>query len=741
MSAKWYQVKVPLNQGITVHDLGDFDVVNLKPGFEAEIVVTESELDKLTEQGIPYTVVIDDMETYYESRMSGTSPFGDYYTCTEAYAILDSLHEKYPDIISERMVLPNDDFDDLTWDGNYVYAVKISDNVDVEEDEPEVLYTGLHHAREPITVNICVEWARWLCECYTTDPLVTYLVNNRQIWMIPIVNPDGYLYNESTFPAGGGMHRKNRNPAGYPNRGVDINRNYPYMWGLDDQGSSPNPQSQTYRGSAPGSEPETQSVMNLCKEHEFVAAINFHSHADLFIPPWGYRSGACEDSVAIYNWGEACTRQNLYGVTPDGLGYRTNGDATDWMYGDTEVKSRIFPATVEVGDEFWQEYAVKEHVAENFPLLIATAKAAGPYLELKKAGWVDENGNGNISPGETLNLVLGIYNMNLRDETGGINVELEGEDSRIELLTSSASIPSIGPQQSSLIQTDIQVKVLTAAPVDSAIAFDLILTAAGHEYVHTVILPVGDRELLINEDFDDQNCEGWYATGDWGFTNSYSHSRSYSMTDSPFSTYPDSGSSYFRSPKLDLSEYVFAEFSFWHRGSLQKGRDWGIFEVKESADAEWKPLKHWSGSMDAWQEEHFDLTRFCGTEEFQMRFRLYADTATQVLDGWYLDDIELAAFRGKVTTGGISELTDIRPMLGPLEGLTKGNLYFSGPEGTEVKVEVFDASGRRVAQVAGITPFSWQMSDLKGIRLPRGIYFVNTISPSRQTARKIVLTD
>lgn len=738
--AGWYQVRVPLSGNNVPSALNAFDVTHLEPGVEAELVVHEAELPLLERSGIPYEIVIDDLEAYYASQMSGDGPFGDYYTLAEAIGILDSLHEQYPDIISGRKVLPNDDYDDLTWDGNHVYAVKISDNVEAEEDEPEVLYTGLHHAREPICVNICVEWARWLCENYGQDPLATYLVDNRQIWIIPIVNPDGYLYNEQTFPQGGGMHRKNRNPAGYPNQGVDINRNYTYMWGYDDQGSSPTPQSPTYRGTAPGSEPETQSVMNLCKAHDFVTAINFHSHADLFMYPWSYKSGGCEDSTVIYDWGEVCTRTNFYAVTPDGLAYKINGGACDWMYGETEEKNRIFPATVEVGDEFWQEYAIEEHIAENFPLLVATAKAAGPYLELQRVWWADENGDGNISPGETVNLGVDIHNMNVRDATGKIELELSGTDSRVELTVSSATIPSLDPQQGSSNQSDIQVKLSSAAPLDSAIAFDLTVTDTGYEFVHTIILPVGNREVLLDEDFDDQNCAGWTSQGDWGFTTEHAHSGRYSITDSPYSHYSDGTQFAFESPKLNLADKVTAEVSFWLRFSTQRGLDWAAFQVRGNRTDEWTTLKHWSGFQDEWLKGSFNLTEFCSTDEFQMRFLLQSD-GEYYLDGWYIDDVELTTFKGKVTTGAVHELTDIRPQIDLAGTVTDGVLDFIGPQGTRLLVAVFDASGRRVARTEGVTPFSWQMCDINAYPLAPGPYFIRINSSDKEVHRKVVLVD
>jgi len=732
----WYEVGVPLEGKSLPAVLSGFDIVGGKAGYRAEIVCTQEGLELLEEAGVSYQIIIEDLEVYYAAQMIGPTNFGNYYTCDEANAILDSLREQYPSIISERMILPNDSLGDTTWDGNYVWAVKISDNVETEENEPEVLYTGVHHAREPIGANICMEWARWLCENYGQDPLATYLVNNREIWVIPIINPDGYLYNEEMRPGGGGMHRKNRRQTGTEPQGVDNNRNYPYMWGYDNQGSSPDPENNLYRGPEPGSEPETQSVMNLCKEHEFVTALNFHSHSNFFICPWGYKDENCEDSAAYFAWGEIATRACHYAVFPGYQFYNTNGGSDDWMYGETGEKNRIFAATPEVGTDYWQDWRVPEQIEDTRPLMIATAKAAAVYPELEGI-YFSDGGDGEISPGETVDLIARVHNMSVKDGSGRIGLELGGSDPRAELVKPTASISSLAPQATGTNEADpLQVKISLSAPPDSAIPLTLTIQAAGEEFIHEITLPVGRRDTLIAEDFDDQNYEGWYSN--WGLTDENSHSGDYSITDSPDGSYNDESLYYLQSPTLDLSDKVFAELHFWHLYSIEKGWDWGALEAKSSQTGGWVTLKRFSGFQDEWREERFDLSRFCASSDLQIRFRLTTDRYEH-FDGWYLDDVVLTAFKG--VPSGLHELADIRPIIEPIQTITTGNLSFAGPAGTQVDVVVFDASGRLLARTEGTTPFSWQMQDKSGSTLPAGVYFVRTISDTRETNRKVVVID
>lgn len=218
--------KVNVSDIAKIQNLG-LDVVKVQKGEWAQIVTNPTQLAQIKSRAVKIDVIIEDMEKYYESRMSGKGAnFGAFYTCSEAKYILDSLHTSYPGITTALISIGK------SWDGNDIWAMKISDNPAVQEDEPEVYFDGLHHAREGVGVNILVEFVRYLCQNYGTDSTITDLINNLQVWVVPIVNPDGYLYNETQHANGGGMWRKNRRNSGGGAYGVDLNRNYGYMWGL-----------------------------------------------------------------------------------------------------------------------------------------------------------------------------------------------------------------------------------------------------------------------------------------------------------------------------------------------------------------------------------------------------------------------------------------------------------------------------------------------------------------------------
>ncbi|HSW41091.1 MAG TPA: M14 family zinc carboxypeptidase, partial [Patescibacteria group bacterium] len=140
--------------------------------------------------------------------------------------------------------------------GRDIWVAKVSDNVAVDEAEPEVLVDALHHARERLTLEQALYLLATLTRDYASDPAVRAVVDSRETWIIFSVNPDGHVYDLGGNPYR--LWRKNRQATpGSRFVGTDLNRNYDYRWGCCD-GSSSNPAAWNYRGPAPFSAPETR---------------------------------------------------------------------------------------------------------------------------------------------------------------------------------------------------------------------------------------------------------------------------------------------------------------------------------------------------------------------------------------------------------------------------------------------------------------------------------------------------
>jgi hypothetical protein len=173
---------------------------------------------------------------------------------------------------------------------------------------------------------------------------------------------------------------------------------------------------------------------------------------------------------------------------------------------------------------------------------------------------------------------------------------------------------------------------------------------------------------------------------------------------------------------------------------MESGWDWGYVEVQTENTGGWVTLKRFSREQETWTEERFDLTPYCGGEEFKLHFLMITDQAVNA-DGWHIDDLLLTAFEGETQGTGVHQLVEVRPVIRPVESVTSGSLSFASHPGTEVKVRAFDATGREVASSHGVTPFTWQIQDAAGRDLAAGVYFVKTSYPGGETRRKVIVVD
>jgi hypothetical protein len=371
------------NIRITVRDRADFervkplglDIVNAGAGY-VDAIVPAGQLNMIKSSGLTYATQIEDMTAFYQSRFDKSGSMGGYRTLAEIGSVLDSIANAHPSIVTPKTSIGN------SIEGRPIWLVKISDNPMVDEAEPKVYYYACHHAREVITPEVLIYFMRYLTNNYGTDPQVTYLVNNRELYFSPCLNPDGYAYNQETDPSGGGMWRKNRRNSGGGNFGVDINRNYGYQWGYDDEGSSPDPSSLTYRGSAAFSEPEIQAERLFINSKDIKVVVNYHSYSNYFLYPWGYEQIYSPDNDIFVAMGDTVHAMNGYTPgTPWAILYPVNGGAFDWEYGEQGTKPKIYATSVEVGtqtDGFWPATSrIAPLVQENLAPNLFYARVAG----------------------------------------------------------------------------------------------------------------------------------------------------------------------------------------------------------------------------------------------------------------------------------------------------------------------------------------------------------------------------
>ncbi|UCE90824.1 MAG: hypothetical protein JSV90_05155 [Methanobacteriota archaeon] len=265
-----------------------------------------------------------------------------------------------------------------------ILAIKISDNVEIDEDEPETLIMALHHAREWPTSEIVVQLIENLTDLYGSDARISWLVDNREIWIVPVVNPDGLDYAMSVDD----QWRKNRRDNGDGTYGVDINRNYNGSqngdplgeWG--GVGASHDTSSSVYCGEYPFSEPETEAIRDLALNRSFALAIDFHTYGDLVMWPWGYTTDLPPDNEDLVRIGTGMAALNGYTADQSVGLYPTTGDSLDWLYGGADVYAFLF----EVGSQADGYHPEAESVAlgqieENIPPALLLIEAAGDRQE------------------------------------------------------------------------------------------------------------------------------------------------------------------------------------------------------------------------------------------------------------------------------------------------------------------------------------------------------------------------
>lgn len=573
---------------------------------------------------------------------------GGYLTYEELLFHLDQMHELYPNLISEKTPISNDL---LTYEGRPLYWLKISDYPYLNEsNEPEVLYTALHHAREPMSAMQMIYFMYYLLENYDTNAEIRDLVNNRELYFVPCVNPDGYVYNQFTNPEGGGMWRKNRQQHEDGNVGVDLNRNYSYEWGYTDTGSSPNTYSNTYRGETPFSESETQLVKLFCETYDFKIAVNYHSYGNFLIYPWGYASNTYTDDHAFFQ--QMCHRTGwhnnyIYGTTSEALSYLANGDSDDWMYGEQTTKNKIFAITPEVGkstDNFWPEPSrIIPLCQENVWSNLQYAYMAGNYAVATDA---------SEKP--------------LQDTEDTLKVKLQ----RLGLKESAIFTVQIQPISSNLS--------ITSAPVNSSnlnllaeetLTFNYILsTDIQYEDAIQYVILVNNGDFTLTTDtvtkwykspivFEHpaEDINGW-TTESWYRTNQTAYSGNYSLTDSPYTNYKNFDSTTIvLQQAIDLSNALEAKLTFWAKWDIQPHRDFAQVLASNDNGESWIPLcgnftqdgtryqpegePIYDGKQLKWVREEMDLSDFAGSSVL-ICFLLQSDGNTRA-DGFYFDELKV----------------------------------------------------------------------------------------------------
>ncbi len=391
------------------------------------IITNQKQIEEIKEKGFKIEITYYNIKDKFK-EMTGVDPddpellrdFGYFFTYWEMIDTIQRLANNFPHLVRIYEI-------GRSHQNRPLWCVKISDYPDSNENEPAVFFNAATHAREPMGVSILIYYMTYLLNNYdptNSNNLITWLINNREIYFVPVMNPDGYVYNSDSGGAAANW-RKNRRIIQSPYVGVDLNRNYGYKWAYDNIGSSPNPSSETYRGPERFSEPETRVVRDFMLSKKIRAQIDYHTYGRYNMYPWGYDTFTPPDVRTLREVVDSFRLYNNYSASRTGqiakVLYTANGSSVDWEYADTlwegERKFITYAFTIEASiNDFWYGWNdsafIRQECERNLGVNLYLTKVSGAFLEVKNIKIYDFFGNQDsiLNPNESAYIYLTIKN-------------------------------------------------------------------------------------------------------------------------------------------------------------------------------------------------------------------------------------------------------------------------------------------------------------------------------------------
>ena len=582
-------------------DLKSIDIAGRKYNEYFDIVVTAEEYSKIIVSGLRSEIISEDIVKLKEEYRAN------YHSYDEVTGILRNLASTYPSICKLDSI-------GQSYEGRWVYAAKISDNPGMEDStEPGILFDALHHSREWATIEAILFYADTLTKGYGNDPVITDLIDNNEIWLIPIVNVDGYVYD---YPEQN-MWRKNRKPF-LGEIGTDPNRNYNGCLNGDPYGDwcsvpsggsmSNNPSSDVFCGAYSGFADVVQSMMEFHRIHDINVNITYHSYAEEIIWPWAYNASTTyqptPDSTVYENIAnEMASRIQRVGggnYVASGSLYPNTGTTRSWVYGYHHYLkgTSCLSYTIEIGTAFYQSVSDLDFISrENWEGALYLAQRA---------------------------------------------------DSIREFVLANVPSPSIYTQDSVASDTVI----VNWFPIQP-------------EWNHP---DMWELEQLKDYSYSIDSMES--GTGNWilsGF--SQNSTRHYSGS---YSFYSGSGNN-ISNVAMTKHPYLVCEgdsLSFWCWYDLETNYDVSVVEISTDKK-EWIQIdERYSGTSGGWINRKYDLSNWVDKSVY-IRFRISTDDGV-LNEGFYIDDVYPVASFGSI----YSISSTISDTFYTVSGLSNGKYYF-----------------------------------------------------------------
>jgi hypothetical protein len=557
-----------------------------------------------------------------------------------------------------------------------------------------------------MSMEIIIYYMWWLLENYGVHPWATYCVDNRELYFVPIVNPDGYIYNEINFDSSSGW-RKNRRPnSDSVSYGVDLNRNYSEAWG-EVHGSSRDMSSNTYGGTAAFSEPETRAVRDYHQKVKPSLAFSLHTYGESYLTPWGCRDTAPQFGVYADLLSDFIPRvgNHLYGVTCQLFGYYSCGTTRDYMH-----TQGTYTWTPELGSlnqgGFWPQ---KEHISviahDNLGAMQYCSWASGAFARIKNIEVAE------CVPGSETEIIVTVANKGVSRPARNVSVRLISPGDAAKPVGDSLSLGNIEKRSS----TSNAAFPLTLYIEPSAEYMDTIpaIVTVRQEGVVTdsdsLLLFVGKQHVIFADDAEQGNGN-WDGTGimaQWNTTSVDAAGKAHGFADSPYGNTAFNTNSRFqlRQPiSLVNAQNPYMEFTA--KWSIDKAGDYVEVLVSDTGSGNWKAPtgRHtlsgkYVGSSH-WIKERIALHDYIGSV-ITMQFHSYADNWSAG-DGFYFDDFRIVDYTEPVA--GVKPYASFSRKFGINYNAWRGRAYAFTvmlDKPGHYSLHVYDLSGRTMWRHSG----------------------------------------
>jgi len=724
------------NVEITINDVKSFYINQNDPNHKDYVGITQTRNASCPDNGSS-----TNYQTPANFEVKPANQFGGFYTYSEALQELDDMAALYPNLITAKSPISNFFTEGQTNNAttpsignNPIYWVKISDNPSSStEGEPEILYSAIHHAREPASLQQLIFYMWYLLENYDIDPEIKAIVDNTELYFVPVINPDGYLHNEFTDPQGGGFWRKNRNNGS----GVDNNRNYDYhingnasngSWG--GPGSSSNPGSDLYHGTGPFSEVENQAMKWFVEQHNFVLALNNHTFGELIYYPFGYANVATPDDALYQQITGLMTSVNGYNALRDSP---FAGDSDDFMYGTVGTHNKIFAMTPEIGTSFWPAQSAIENICKDMMFTnITAAQLAG------NSASITDNSTTFIS-----SIVTPIdYTIKRTGiQAGDFTVSINPISTNITSTGSSVNHNGLAllQEQTGSINLNLNSNITDG----DTIVFELIVNNGAYNKVTTITKTFGATITILDESGND-TATNWDVT-DWGISTTEFVSPSSSITDSPNGNYNNNQNKTITlSNSLDLTTASNALLSFNAKWDIENNFDYVQVQVSNNGGTTWIPQcgkftntgvgnqagannePVYDGVQSNWVLEEIDLSDYLGNN-ILIRFQLVSDGGLTE-DGFYFDDLTVKVVDASLSTSDFIERNfNIFP--NPVTNILNINSNLSN-----YGYKIYNIQGQLLSEVSKNNNFT----TINYSNYSSGIYLLDIIHNNNKKTYKII---